>query len=171
MKVILFLVSFMGMIQGGMLSTQITPLDQSVETKNVKLLDQKILLFEKINGLKFSEISDLAYDSKKHRLYFVSDEGKLFTFEARFSEKIEHLKALTGVELVKKNGKRFKPWRRDSEGLAINNNAELFASFEGRAKIGKFDKNGNMVKEYYLPKKLTNQCFFLFEDIRFVEFA
>jgi len=156
MKVIIFLISFMGFLHGIMLNADITPLEHTAPLKKIKLLDQKLLLFDRINGLKFSEISDLAYDQNEQRLYFVSDEGSVFVFDARFSEKIERLEAVTGVELVKKNGKKFKRWRRDSEGLTLNNKAELYASFEGKAKIGKFDKKGRMIKEYHLPKKLTN---------------
>jgi len=156
MRLLFFLVGCIGFLQGGMLNIEITPLEQPSQLKNIKLLDQKILLFDQINGLKFSEISDLAYDRDKKKLYFVSDEGKVFVFDALFTEKIERLEAVSGVELVKKSGKKFKRWRRDSEGLTINNKAELYASFEGKAKIGKFDKNGRMIKEYYLPKKLDD---------------
>jgi hypothetical protein len=156
MKIILFLsVGFIGLLQGAMFSTQITPLGDTSTYQKIKFLDQKILLFEQINGLKFSEISDLAYDRNEKRLFFVSDEGRLFVFDARFSEKIEKLEALTGMELVQKSGKKFKSWERDSEGLTLNNKAELFASFEGAAKIGKFDKKGRLIKRYHLPGKLS----------------
>lgn len=155
MKIILLLVGFIGVLQGEVLSTQITPVGDTFQSQKIKFLDQKILLFEQINGLKFSEISDLTYDRNEKRLYFVSDEGRIFVFDALFLEKIESLKALSGMELVKKNGKKFKRWDRDSEGLTLNDRSELFASFEGEAKIGKFDKKGRMIKAYHLPKKLS----------------
>jgi len=155
MKPILFLLGCIALLHGRVLDTQISPVDAPSSYEKIKFLDQKILLFEQIDGLKFSEISDLAYDRDAKRLYFVSDEGRVFMFEAHFSEKIERLKALTGVALVKKNGKKFKSWRRDSEGLTLNSKAELFASFEGRAKIGKFDQQGRMIKSYPLPQKLS----------------
>jgi hypothetical protein len=156
MRVILFLAGFMGLLQGETLNIQITPAMETTQLKKIKLLDQKILLFTQIDGLKFSEISDLAYDQNKKRLYLVSDEGRMFVFDALFSDKIETLRAVRGIELVKKSGKKFKRWRRDSEGLAINNKGELYASFEGKAKIGKFDQQGRMIKAYPLPKKLRD---------------
>ena len=146
----------MGLLQGGMQDIQITPAVEIAQPTKIKLLDQKILLFQQINGLKFSEISDLAYDKNDNKLYFVSDEGKMFVFDALFSDRIERLNAEEGVELVKKSGKNFKRWRRDSEGLTIDNNADIYASFEGRAKIGKFDRTGRMLIEYVLPKELRD---------------
>ena len=154
MKIVLFLAVFLRLLHGEILNTQIAPTLNTTQFNRITLLDQKILLFKTIEGLKFSEISDLAYDQNENRLYFLSDEGKLFVFDALFSDKIETLKAASSVELVKNSGKKFKRWRRDSEGLTINNKGELYASFEGRAKIGKFDQKGRMVKAYTLPKKL-----------------
>jgi len=156
MKIALFLAGLIGLLQGEMLNTQISPSTHTATLQNIIFLDQKILHYQQIDGLRFSEISDLAYDQKKKRLYFVSDEGKLFVFNALFGEKIEKLKALSGVQLVKNSGKTFKRWHRDSEGLAINDKGELYVSFEGRAKIGKFDQEGRMLKEYSLPKKLKD---------------
>ena len=156
MKIAFFLAGLIGLLQGGMLETQISPQSNTASLQPIILLDQKILLYKQISGLKFSEISDLAYDKNKKRLYFVSDEGKLFAFDALFGDKIERLNAVNGVELVKKSGKKFKRWRRDSEGLTIDNKGELYVSFEGRAKIGKFDQKGRMQKEYTLPKKLVD---------------
>lgn len=156
MKILFFLAGMMVLLQGETLDTQITPSAYTIQHQKIKFLDQKILLYDQIDGLKFSEISDLAYDQKLKRLYFLSDEGKLFVFDALFEEKIKSLKALGGMELVKKSGEKFKRWRRDSEGLTINNKGELFASFEGRAKIGKFDLKGRMQKAYTLPRELRD---------------
>ena len=126
----------------------------------IKILDQKQLSFEYINEIKFSEISDLTYQQESKKLYFVSDEGKLFTFKARFTEKIEDLRPLLAIELRKKNGKRFKKWRRDSEGMTLDGKGRLLVSFEERAKIGWFHKNSNkygrMIRKYQLPKKLRD---------------
>ena len=154
MKIVFFLTGLLGLLQGEMLDTQISPQSKTASLQHITLLDQKILLYQQIDGLRFSEISDLAYDQNKKRLYFVSDEGKLFVFDAFFGEKIEKLKTVNGVELVKNNGKKFKRWHRDSEGLTIDNKGEIYVSFEGRAKIGKFGQDGKMHKEYPLPKKL-----------------
>ena len=156
MKIIFFLVIFLRLLQGEILNTEIAPVENTTQFEGITLLDQKILLFKEIGGLKFSEISDLAYDLREKQLYFVSDEGKLFVFDASFSNKIETLHPLSSVTLVKNNGKKFKKWRKDSEGLALDNKGHLYASFEGRPKIGRFDQKGRMVKQYTLPKKLRN---------------
>ncbi|MBT8343910.1 MAG: esterase-like activity of phytase family protein [Sulfurovum sp.] len=156
MKIALFLVGFMGLLQGGMSNTQITPTLNATQFRGITFLDQKILSYNIIDGLKFSEISDLAYNKTEKKLYLVSDEGKLFVFDALFADKIEILNAVSGVPLVKNSGKKFQRWRRDSEGLTINDKGELYASFEGRAKIGRFDQKGRMVKQYTLPEKLRN---------------
>lgn len=156
MKIIFFLVIFLRLLQGEILNTEIAPVENTTQFEGITLLDQKILLFKEIGGLKFSEISDLAYDLREKQLYLVSDEGKLFVFDASFSNKIETLHPLSSVTLVKNNGKKFKKWRKDSEGLALDNKGHLYASFEGRPKIGRFDQKGRMVKQYTLPKKLRN---------------
>lgn len=154
MRALFFLVVSIAILQGGMLSQQMAPSPDTVVYNKVKFLDQKILFFQEISGFKFSEISDLAYDIHAKRLYCVSDEGRVFMFDAHFSQKIERFDPLSGVALVKKNGKPFKSWRRDSEGMTLNDRTELFVSFEGEAKIGKFDTKGRMVKSHLLPKKL-----------------
>ncbi|MBT8349553.1 MAG: esterase-like activity of phytase family protein, partial [Sulfurovum sp.] len=62
MKIALFLVGFMGLLQGGMSNTQITPTLNATQFRGITFLDQKILSYNIIDGLKFSEISDLAYN-------------------------------------------------------------------------------------------------------------
>lgn len=156
MKIVFSLVLFLVVLQGQVLNTQIAPFLNDDQIEGITLLDQKTLVFKEIGGLKFSGISDVVYDLREKRLYLVSDEGKLFVFEASFSDTIETLKAVRGVTLVKKNGNKFKKWRRDSEGLALDNRGHLYVSFEGRAKIGRFDQKGRMTKEYTLPKKLRD---------------
>lgn len=156
MKILFFVVSFLSLLQAQVLNTDIAPFLRGDQLKGITLLDQKVLEFKEIDGVKFSEISDLAYDSKEKKLYFVSDEGKLFVFDASFTDKIERLHAVSGFTLLKKNGHKFRKWRHDSEGLAMDNQGALYVSFEGRAKVGRFEKNGRMVKEYQLPKKLRD---------------
>ncbi len=142
-------------------SIDIRPQDPQKDAAYIKILDQKELSFHTIKGIKFSEISDLAYYPKKKKLFMVSDEGKLFTFKAEFGNKITCLKAVDAVELVKKNGKAFKRWRHDSEGLALDGKGRLLISFEGKPKIGYFHKNshkyGEMIRTYRLPPKLRKR--------------
>lgn len=156
MKIVFFLVSFLGLLQGEILNTQIAPPSNGNQFEGITLLDQKALVFKEISGLKFSEISDVAYEENEKKLYLVSDEGKLFVFEASFSDTIETFNVVSGVTLVKKEGEKFKKWRHDSEGLDLDHKGHLYVSFEGRAKIGQFNQKGEMVKRYTLPKKLRD---------------
>ena len=144
----------------GMTDVNIVPPSFDLSKTPIHFLDQKVLHYSHIDGLKFSEISDLAYDASTYRLYMISDEGVLFVFNARFGTKIEVLEPLKAVPLLKKGGKSFKKWRRDSEGMTLDGRKRLLISFEGKPKIGWFHKNSNMmgqrIKKYTLPKVLRS---------------
>ncbi len=126
--------------------------------KHMKILDQKRLSFERIQGSKFAELSDVTYDAKTQTLYLVSDKGLLFAFNAHFSKKIDMLIPLRATKLKNKKGKRLKKWKRDSEGMTLDGKGKLLISFEGKAKIGWFHKNsskyGTLIRKYVLPKEL-----------------
>jgi hypothetical protein len=122
----------------------------------IKILDQKVLSYADIDHHHFSEISDLAYDKKSKKLYMISDQGILFKFDITLDEKIRYLTLKSGVSLKDRRGREFKRWRRDSEGMTIGYKNRLYISFEGRAKIGYFDRVGMMKKRYPLPIKLSN---------------
>lgn len=154
MKVIFLLLGFFSALNAQVLDVDIAPFLESKQFGSIRVLDQKRLVFQEIGKVKFSEISDLAYDQKSKRLYFVGDEGKLFVFHASFGDKIDKLEPLGSVKLTKSNGEAFEPWYRDSEGLALNTKGQIFISFEGRAKIGRFDENGKMTQSYPLPLRL-----------------
>jgi len=160
MRIVLVFILCFGLLQATVSSVNITPVLKENCFMSIKILDQKQLSFKHINGIKFSEISDIAYHQKAKHLYLVSDEGKLFTFKARFTEKIEDLQPLAAVKLRKENGIKFKKWRRDSEGMTLDGKGRLLISFEEKAKIGWFHKNSNkygrMIRKYKLPKKLRN---------------
>jgi len=144
----------------GIRTIDITPSDNNGSMQSIRILDQKELNYSVIDGLKFSEISDLAYWDKAQKLFMISDEGKLFVFHAKFTEKIEDLKAIEAANLTKKGGKRFKKWAKDSEGMTIDAKGRLLISFEGKAKIGWFHKNsdkiGQRIKKYTIPTLLQN---------------
>ena len=158
---ILFVILILGQIlMAGVFGTNIVPQNLDREKLGIRILDQKELSFLNVDGVKFSEISDLTYDKKTHSLFMVSDEGKLFEFQAVFTERIEKLKPLRAGPLLKKNGKKFKKWRRDSEGMTLDGKGRLLISFEEKPKIGWFHKNskkyGRLIKKYKLPKKLRS---------------
>ena len=131
-----------------------------VDTAPIRILDQKALDYQNIDGQKFSEISDIAYLPSKEKLFMISDEGILFVFHAKFGEKIEVLEPLKAVTLTKRGGKPFKKWRKDSEGLTLDGKGRLLVSFEGKAKIGWFHKNspkiGQRIRKYRIPSVLRD---------------
>ena len=156
---ILFTVLMLGqMLLAGVFGANIVPQNVDKNKLGIRILDQKELSFLEVDGVKFSEISDLAYYKKTNSLYMVSDEGKLFEFKAVFTDKIKILEPVRAGKLLKKNGKKFKKWRRDSEGMTLDGKGRLLISFEEKAKIGWFHKNsdkyGRMIRKYKLPKKL-----------------
>ncbi len=143
----------------GVSDTDIRPSDHKA-LPGIRILDQKVLDFTQIDGLKFSEISDLAYWAPSQKLFMVSDEGKLFVFHATFGDKIETLEPIEAAKLTKKRGKPFKKWRKDSEGMTLDGKGRLLISFEGKAKIGWFHKNsskiGQRIRKYAIPTVLRN---------------
>jgi hypothetical protein len=136
----------------------IVPPQSGEDASGIRILDQKELNYQVIDGLKFSEISDIAYLPQKEKLFMISDEGVLFVFHAKFGKEIEQFKPLGAAKLTKKKGKPFKKWRRDSEGLTLDGKGRLLISFEGKAKIGWFHKNsekiGQRIKKYAIPSVL-----------------
>ena len=148
-------------LHAGVSSTDIMPTFKSKEFIGIKILDQKRLSFSKLKGITFSELSDVTYDDKTQTLYFISDKGLLYAFNAHFSDKIDMLIPLVATKLKTKKGKRLKKWKRDSEGLTLDGKHRLLISFEGNAKISWFHKNsqkvGRRIKNYPLPKVLTKE--------------
>ena len=113
----------------------------------------KILQEINLNKLdidNFHELSDLAYDKKRKKLYLISDKGRLFIFKAKFDDKV-HLNFLSSTPLRNKKGKRLK--YRDSEGATITNH-KLYVSFERKLKIARVLDDGRIVKKIKLPKAL-----------------
>jgi len=145
-------------VEAGVSSVNIMPMFEKNPFMLINILDQKQLSFSKINKLAFSEISDVAYDAKTETLYLVGDEGILYKFNAHFSNTVDMLIPVSATTLKKKNGKRFKKWKRDSEGMALDGRGRLLISFEGRAKIAWFHKNGQkvgtLIRKYSLPSLL-----------------
>lgn len=140
----------------GIHDIDIVPEKHDKRFTGIKILDQKNLSFKSVDGVKFSEISDLAYHKASRVLYMVSDEGKLFHFSAHFSDKIDTLTPLRAVKIRKKSGKAFKKWRRDTEGMCLGSKEGVLISFEGKPKLGLFGYDGRQIKKYTLPKRLRH---------------
>jgi len=123
---------------------------------HINILDQQLLSYDMIDEYKFSEISDAAFDASAKKLYLLGDQGVLFAFDAKFEEKISSLRPIHAKKLVQRRNKSFKKWEQDSEGMTISSSGELLISFEGSAKIGRFDTKGVLQKQLSLPLKLKN---------------
>jgi len=160
MRYFLLLIFYIGILQAGISSIDITPSLKENRFMNIKILDQKQLSFDRINGVKFAELSDIAYRRKTKTLYLVGDKGALFAFRTRFTNKIDGLTPLRATKLKNRKGKRFKKWKRDSEGLVLDGKGRLLISFEGKAKVAWFHKNsskfGSLIRKYRLPKILRD---------------
>lgn len=148
-------------LEAGISSINIAPKLSENRFMGIKILDQKQLSFDRIQGVKFAELSDVTYDKKTRILYFVGDKGSLFSFRAHFTQQINGLEPLRASRLKNKKGKKLKKWKRDSEGLTLDGRNRLIISFEGQAKIAWFHKNGkkfaSLIKKYPLQKVLRNR--------------
>lgn len=138
---------------------------KNASLKHVKILDQKLLSFDTIEGIDFEELSDIAYDMAKGIVYFVGDEGALFSFRATFSDKIDRLTPLHGTRLKNKKGKTLRHWKKDSEGATMDNRGRLLISFEGKKpKIGWYATSlpqmGTLIQKYKLPKILKKKKYY-----------
>jgi len=164
MKYFVLVCFFFMELHAGVTNTDICPPFSSKCFNKINFLDQKKLYYSEIDGVKFSELSDLTYHNATQTLYVISDEGALFAFETSFSDTIDTLNPLFASTLKKKNGKKFKSWKRDSEGLTLDGKGKLLISFEGNAKIAWFHKNssqrGNLIRKYTLPKSLRKKRFY-----------
>ena len=160
MKVFLLVLLSLYVLYAGVSSTNIVPPFSKKSFMHIKILDQKKLSFQRLYGLKFAELSDVTYHQSTQTLYFLSDKGLLFAFDAHFSDSIDMLIPLRGTKLKNKKAKRFKTWKRDSEGMTLDGTGKLLISFEGKAKIGWFHKNsasyGNLIRKYKLPSVLVD---------------
>lgn len=151
-KIFLLLYSFTLFAQ--METIEITP--KNYQEKLISILDAKRVTFKKKNSLKFTEISDLAYDKKKQLLYAISDRATLYTLKIEIKkDKIKKLKLLDAKKLRNRKKHLLSKNHTDAEGLDIVDN-NLLISFEKEPDIKLFDKDAYCVKKYKLQKKLRN---------------
>jgi len=156
-KILLFLFLLEAILFAGVFSAEIRPDGQkSDRVGQIRILDQRELIFDRVGGKAFSEISDLAYLAKRHWLFMLSDEGKLFRFRARFGNKIEELTPLDANTLRKKSGKKLKKWRRDSEGMTLDGKDRLYVSFEEKPRIARISYGGRILRTLKLPRSIDS---------------
>lgn len=118
-----------------------------------------------VGGMRFSQLSGLAWDDDDGILYAISDKGFLFHLQPVFENG-----ALTGLKLLKAfhlreagNKKPVKGTRADSEGLDIlkgrnghKGDAELIVSFERFPRIVRYRTDGYVIEESPLPTPLND---------------
>ena len=122
----------------------------------MKILDAKVLTFNKYEKNVFAEISGLAYDKRDDILYAVSDHGALFHLKLTLSgKKIEDIRLIDSYPLHNKKDKRYKKSKRDSEGLSLYK-GDLLVSFERHPRIILFNKKGKRIKKIKIDSDLKN---------------
>jgi hypothetical protein len=118
----------------------------------VRLIDQKELQYDRIDGVAFREISDAAYDPSRQLLYLLSDKGRLFRLHARFSDREAVLDSPGGVRLHRPGHDRLKHRNHDSEGLTLDERGRLWVSFERQPRIERINAHGTLVERAALPQ-------------------
>jgi len=117
------------------------------------------------NGLRFAQLSDLAWDEDAGLLYAISDKGALFHLEPVLRDG-----ALVDLRLIKavplRDPKTRQPLKHryaDAEGLEILNgnngradDAELLVSFERHPRLVRFRPDGYAIAEHQLPAPLRD---------------
>ena len=118
-----------------------------------------------VDGMRFSQLSGLAWDDDDGILYAISDKGFLFHLQPLFENGM-----LTGLKLLKAfhlreagSNKPLKGTRADSEGMDILNgrngrkgDAELIVSFERFPRILRYRTDGYAIEESPLPAPLND---------------
>jgi hypothetical protein len=118
-----------------------------------------------MDGMRFSQLSGLAWDDDNGILFAISDRGFLFHLQPVFDNGV-----LTGLKLLKAlhlreagSDKPLKGTRADSEGLDIlkgrnghKGDAELIVSFERFPRIVRYRTDGYAIEEFPLPAPLND---------------
>lgn len=116
------------------------------------------------DGVRFSQLSGIAWDDDEGILYAVTDKGGLFHLKPLFKNDV-----LTGVRLLRAfplreldSGKPLKWSRADSEDLYVLNghdrrrgNTELIISFEREPRIVRYRQDGHAIAVIPLPEALN----------------
>jgi hypothetical protein len=131
----------------------------------IRFLGMLVIPHTRLNGLRLSQLSDIAWDDRAGVLYAISDKGILFHLHPVFRDDV-----LVDVKLSRavplrdlKTGKPLEDRHADAEGLDILPNTggragdtELIVSFERYPRIVRYHTDGRAVGEYMLPPALSN---------------
>jgi hypothetical protein len=126
-----------------------------------------------INGVRLSQLSDIAWDDDSSTLYAVSDKGGLFHLRPVFRDGVlVDVKLSRAVPLRElKTDQPLRHKRADAEGLTITrrNNArgsgpELLISFERFPRIMRYRPDGYAIGELALPTPLADASAYVDEN-------
>ncbi|OGI66648.1 MAG: hypothetical protein A2W18_01725 [Candidatus Muproteobacteria bacterium RBG_16_60_9] len=131
----------------------------------IRFLGMLVIPRISINGLRLSQLSDIAWDENAGVLYAISDKGGLFHLHPIWRDNV-----LVDVKLSRAvplrdlaTGKPLQDRHADAEGLDILPNpsgraadTELIISFERYPRIVRYHTDGYAVGEYTLPAPLNN---------------
>lgn len=118
-----------------------------------------------VNGLRFAQLSGLAWDDDDQVLYAISDKGALFHLRPVFRDGLLiDVRLSAAVPLLGlTTGRRLSGVYADSEGLDVVNgrnhrpgDAELLVSFERRPRILRYRTDGHALTEHPLPAPLND---------------
>jgi len=151
------------------LETQSVPLAEKIKigdrTGHIRFLGMLQLPNPVVDGMRFSQLSGLAWDDDDDILYAISDKGFLFHLRPEFENgSLAGLKLLKAVRLRELgSNKPLGYGRTDSEGLDIlkgrngrKGDAELLISFERFPRVVRYRPDGYAVSEYTLPAPLND---------------
>lgn len=118
-----------------------------------------------VRGLRFADLSGLAWDDDEGVLYALSDKGALFGLRPVFrNDRLADVALVSAAPLLDpRTGRRVRWQRADSEGLDIVNgrngrrgDAELLVSFEREPRIWRYRPDGTFLGEIALPAALRD---------------
>ncbi len=160
--IFLFLIMIVSFLEAGTLHQhRIEP--PSVVDGNymkIRILDSKRVDIDEIDGVKFAEISDIAYDKKRDILYALSDKARLFKLRIVIKHhKISALHAISGVKLRNIGDKKLLKPYRDSEGMAlqtVDDKTRVLISFEQKPRVTQYDESLHALRSVPLPHMLRD---------------
>ncbi len=153
MKNLLTQIPFLFLATGCTLNNSLAHANGIANKSAISILDERSLIYPSKNNVPFSEISDLSYDEKSHKLYMIGDKGNFYVFSAKFKEKITSLKYLSAYKIDEKK----KSSKYDTEGLTHDNKGNLYISFERHPRIASISKKGYLRKNSTLTKELKKR--------------
>ncbi len=118
-----------------------------------------------VDGMRFSQLSGLAWDDDDGILYAISDRGFLFHLQPVFENGVLSVLKLLKALHLRETGSNspLKATRADSEGLDILNgrngrkgDAELIVSFERFPRVVRYRADGYAIEESSLPAPLND---------------